>query len=433
MDYEKKYKEALAKARTIIEDYKKRNLNDILFYVQEDLSEIFPELKESEEDIRTGLINGFNECLKNSQYPKNAQKYWHNIKIEDILAWLENQCESDETKAKMFLINKGYPIDANGVFPTYEEMYNIIREGLEHQGFSVENTVDKVEPKFKIGDFIVNDYCMGKVIKLTNDAYLLDTEQGIPFSCDHNVHLWTIEDAKDGDVLLSKYNQPFIYNGIFDEESVGAYCGIDKLGNDFLVDTFSCDWSYKEGVKPATKEQREFLFSKMKDAGYEWDVEKKELRRKVEPKFKIDDWITNGRYNKLIVGINSDWPFYMFKDGTSEHIKDVDKKYHLWTIQDVKDGDVLIANIHHWEIGGNIEKLPVRVPTIFIYQEVKTDNKNIHAYVSLFDNTILEYRNMYYIDEYGIKDIHLATKEQRELLFQKMKEAGYERDAEKKE
>lgn len=51
----------------------------------------------------------------------------------ECIDWLEKQDESDETKAKIFLINKGYPIDANGIFPTYEEMHNIIREGLENQ------------------------------------------------------------------------------------------------------------------------------------------------------------------------------------------------------------------------------------------------------------------------------------------------------------
>jgi hypothetical protein len=61
---------------------------------------------------------------------------------------------------------------------------------------------------------------------------------------------------------------------------------------------------------------------------------------KVEPKFHEGEWVTNGRYNKLIVGINSDWSYYMFKDGTSKRIKDIDKEYHLWTIQDEKDGDI---------------------------------------------------------------------------------------------
>ena len=65
---------------------------------------------------------------------------------------------------------------------------------------------------------------------------------------------------------------------------------------------------------------------------------------KVEPKFKVGDWITNDRYIKMVVGIGTkgDTPYYyMFKDGTTKYIDEIDKKYHLWTIQDAKDGDVL--------------------------------------------------------------------------------------------
>ena len=36
-------------------------------------------------------------------------------------------------------------------------------------------------------------------------------------------------------------------------------------------------------VYPATKEQRDTLFAKMKEAGYIWDAEKKELK-KIEQK-----------------------------------------------------------------------------------------------------------------------------------------------------
>ena len=94
---------------------------------QEVVERYFPELKENEDErIRKMLIEFFGkgaECNGST----------NGISDKDILAWLEKQGESDETKAKVFLINKGYPIDANGVFPTYEEMYNIIREGLEQQ------------------------------------------------------------------------------------------------------------------------------------------------------------------------------------------------------------------------------------------------------------------------------------------------------------
>ena len=57
----------------------------------------------------------------------------------------------------------------------------------------------------------------------------------------------------------------------------------DKSGCMFVY--CSCNNFYEIGginptyYKPATKEQRELLFQKMKEAGYEWDAEKKELKK----------------------------------------------------------------------------------------------------------------------------------------------------------
>ena len=247
MNYEKKYKEALERARKLYNEAK------TLDYTQdmEDYETIFPELQESEDErIRKEI---FHFVLENTLTTDMRQHRW--------LAWLEKQGLSTFDKCRQ----EGDRIVENP-------------DGT-HFNISQLERVAKVEPKFKVGDFIVNDYCFGKVIEITNDAYLLDTGQGIPFSCEHNAHLWTIQDAKDGDILVSKRNQPFIYNGIFNEESVGAYCGIGCLGAILLESNHPCNWSYKEGVKPATKEQRDLLFAKIKDAGFEWDEGKKELRK----------------------------------------------------------------------------------------------------------------------------------------------------------
>lgn len=91
---------------------------------------------------------------------------------------------------------------------------------------------------------------------------------------------WTLEDAKDGDVLVSFYGKPFIYNGRFIASSVGAYCGLNIFDN-FVKEeiTKASNWTRKDGVKPATKEQRDTLFAKMKEVGYEWDAENKELKK----------------------------------------------------------------------------------------------------------------------------------------------------------
>lgn len=91
MNYEKKYKEALERAKEIIQDYKKRNLVDILFYAKEDLEGIFPELKESEDEkIRKVLIDYFNRYKEQEEC---GIKTFFGIPTDNILAWLEKQGE----------------------------------------------------------------------------------------------------------------------------------------------------------------------------------------------------------------------------------------------------------------------------------------------------------------------------------------------------
>ncbi len=40
-----------------------------------------------------------------------------------------------------------------------------------------------------------------------------------------------------------------------------------------------CNWEEKTSVAPATKAERDLLFAKMREAGYEWDEKKKELNK----------------------------------------------------------------------------------------------------------------------------------------------------------
>jgi len=79
--YEKKYKESLELAR----DYYKANLK--LDKADENfiLEDIFPELKESEDEkIRKAMIKGLSSC---------ASKYWGGFEIKAAIAWLEKQGE----------------------------------------------------------------------------------------------------------------------------------------------------------------------------------------------------------------------------------------------------------------------------------------------------------------------------------------------------
>ena len=99
----------------------------------------------------------------------------------------------------------------------------------------------------------------------------------LPFSNEELIREWTIQDAKDGDVLATSAGA-FIYNGNNGGGSCpGSYCGINTLGR-FQTGS-ETHWTGKS-VFPATKEQRDALMKAMNDAGYEWDTEKKELKRK---------------------------------------------------------------------------------------------------------------------------------------------------------
>lgn len=101
-----------------------------------------------------------------------------------------------------------------------------------------------------------------------------------------NWRLWTIQDAKDGDVLYAKgtkdsYFRDYIFNfSSFTEDNViSTNFGYDVFHGTF--DTKLSRFGREEdfvSVTPASKEQRDLLFTKMKEAGYEWANKPKELK-----------------------------------------------------------------------------------------------------------------------------------------------------------
>ena len=115
-----------------------------------------------------------------------------------------------------------------------------------------------------------------------------------------------MKDAKDGDVLAFDNDNIVIFKDLYNYTSFHSYCHIEDGIFDFSTDELP-DWWEDEGFKPATKEQRDLLFQKMHEAGYEWDVEKKKLGKRViidEGKAEMDYCFT-----KMMNGekVSSDW------------------------------------------------------------------------------------------------------------------------------
>ena len=124
---------------------------------------------------------------------------------------------------------------------------------------------------------------------------------------------FTIEDAKDGDVLYSfDSNQPFIYKERNDYEQATAYCGLNMCGKFFVWGTKDCAITLNNYV-PATKKQLDALMKAMNDAGYKWNVETKTLDKLVKPKF---DPKTLNLFDRILVRNHNDetWSCKVFSN-----------------------------------------------------------------------------------------------------------------------
>lgn len=152
------------------------------------------------------------------------------------------------------------------------------------------------EPKFKVGDWVVNKFGDSwHIVNLDKKNYQVSDEKGnynyFPISKQDEMHLWTIQDAKDGDIIcyrdeISLYKNE-IENCNKQDTTFGGfvyYCCYDSKR--FITNSFYFLTGQDEiDIYPATKEQRDLLFQKIKEAGYKWNVKTKTLDKLVKPKF----------------------------------------------------------------------------------------------------------------------------------------------------
>ena len=232
------------------------------------LQGIFPELKDKEnkdERIRKELhiyldwLDGRKDYAPRGEYT-----------IRDMIAWLEKQKISEDTIKRDNKMVAEFPY-------TKEECTNSKLVAL-----STENEKGKTEPKFNEGEWITyEEPKTAKIIFFNCGRYgveNIDGTKGFPQSdyIDKNFHLWTIQDAKDGDVLADKDNNI----GIFQECEGTYWNSYIYLGCDGELRGFGVGGMHEQtDTHPAAKEQRDLLFTKMKKAGYEWDAKKKELNK----------------------------------------------------------------------------------------------------------------------------------------------------------
>lgn len=343
MDYEQKYKEALEKARKKIEN--SRNIEMVSF-----IEDAFSELKDSkDEKIRKELIKWMKDfpditwrCLNKEdiiawlekhdkketlcskcrkENPHDSCSYitaFGNCALKNEQKSTDESEQSDKyeglTDFERVLTDicsswigfelgwKSYIKDQARILKDMicKQFHAVQDEFTELKGKTASEVIEEIKvetandvgPKFKVGDWIASKGLnTALIVNINDDKYeveFINDSKGFPNIeyVDKYFHLWSIEDAKDGDILVSLSKMhPFIFNGHYDEDTdyVYAYCGISDIIKDdsFYFDKYPDEefkvWDSVENVRPATRDQRNLLFSKMKDSGYEWDSKKKEL------------------------------------------------------------------------------------------------------------------------------------------------------------
>ena len=197
-----------------------------------------------------------------------------------ILAWKLHKKESSQEE----VINKpvSEPIPASEVPKEEEKEPEKPKEEVVEHKFDVDNWITDVSGKvWHIDDIEGNGYLVSLYEK--GDVTIL------PFTIDNRYSLWTIQNAEDGNILVyGKDRRPFIFKGLLDKFHPNcpvAYCGIDYI-NVFTVSTGDRWWTDEE-VMPATKQKIDYLFRKMKEAGYMWNPDTKELKEMEQPPVEV--------------------------------------------------------------------------------------------------------------------------------------------------
>ena len=299
--------------------------------------EIFPELKEDDDErIKKELIQWVDE------FPDII---WRGHYKKDIIAWLEKQGKQkrqvhfpkftfdDILALQCCMVTVKNVQEDNELYEQlnliHNKMYDAYRLGKQGEtspilsnslntGKNEQKTADKVEPKFKVGDWIISSVLgTARIIGVndSNEFQLEYTDGKQEFSSIDYVNYaydkWTIENGKDGDVLsfYSEYKgNKMVQVGII-EKYVGKHGG---CSNTFKIHV-GVNWDNNlqigrymgcSDIYPATKEQRDLLFQKIKETGYEWDVDKKELKKLdlVPNKKPILEGLKMKTYNDVNIG-----------------------------------------------------------------------------------------------------------------------------------
>jgi hypothetical protein len=230
--------------------------------------------------------------------------------------------------------------------------------------------VGDMEHSFKPGDIVRHSSYNGLYYRVKSvdlaGRYELECinhtrDYNITAATEEYLSLWAVQDAKAGDVLTNDFNIVFVFKEIKDDVCI-SYCSIIEREDHIPYSSSEGEVGSASFVRfyPATKEQRDLLFKKIKEAGYEWDAEKKELKKiDQNPAWSEED---ENRINRLIAYFEDEESFTAEDDivyaNWLKSLRDrvVPQPKHEWSEEDEKMLDECIIAINSTETHDRDEK-----------------------------------------------------------------------------
>ena len=320
--------------------------------------------------VVVSIDNEYYHCNNESIAIKNQDEYEY-----PPMNRKHNICDScDEQKSfSKYKVGDTVYYNSFGRFVSFV-IANIVEDGTDNpmyedkDGNSVfQNDIfehepdDMAEPKFKVGDWVVDKNGTARQILSYKDGIYKHTDGYSATIFEDEWRMWDIaKDAKDGDVIYSRHNtESFEWIGIFrslDKENkrVFFYGFWNSMVKSFCVCENEAYVLYND-FSPATKEQRDALMKAMIDAGYTFDFEKKELK-KIEQEstdkcmewYDFIRWFVKQRTDDYTL-IPSDDDIHKWGDNILNHAKKfLDKQNVAWNEEDEKMlDDILMCGEHH--------------------------------------------------------------------------------------
>lgn len=229
-----------------------------------------------EQQIENVVKWAYIDEMLNKSNPYSGVSFQYNSHIWGMCA-RDNGVEiSIDNELKAFV-----SIDKSFIYPIHPQPYLAPKSASQAIKEIITDNANKIEPKFHEGDWVATNKGDAVQIGAVNNGYYT-LFNGMDFDMsyvDKYWHKWTIQDAKEGDVLAGKIDGDsyiLIYKQIKDGwiETYGHY--YDSIDRFCVPSQLFCR-EVKGTFRPTTKEQKEFLFQKMRKAGYEWDADKKKI------------------------------------------------------------------------------------------------------------------------------------------------------------